>query len=84
MKNSDLAQEIENDFKIMEMMDLDKPIHESASNAPEEMKRIVQRNQEERYPTACGVHPKYGWVVVTSGGQGPCLEYIQNDTRESQ
>lgn len=71
MKNQHLAFELEGCINFDEELSL--------TNAPTEFIKIQQQNFKESVPTAWGIHPKYGYFLLTSTGQGPCIDYLQNE-----
>lgn len=50
---------------------------ESMDDVPERALEILREAIRDCYPTAFGKHPQCGYFVISSGGQGPCIDYLQ-------
>lgn len=45
--------------------------------APKDAWAVHQQNAFEGVPSAMAHHAEYGWCVVSTSGQGPCVDFIQ-------
>lgn len=49
----------------------------SMDDVPERALELLRGAEAEGYPTGFGKHPLCGYFVISSGGLGPCIEYLQ-------
>jgi hypothetical protein len=49
----------------------------SMDDVPERALELLRGAEAEGYPTGFGKHPQCGYFVISSGGQGPCIGYLQ-------
>lgn len=45
------------------------------ANLSEKGQQILAEAEADRYPTAIALHPEYGYFILSSGGQGPCIDW---------
>jgi hypothetical protein len=50
--------------------------------APEAYIKEAIAGCEEGVPTGFGKHPKYGWFVIWTAGQGPRISLLEKDPRD--
>lgn len=54
-------------------------LSEDWHTVPTEVWEAACVNQAEGIPTRITWHHRYGWCVLVTQGQGPCLDYCENE-----
>jgi hypothetical protein len=50
--------------------------------APEEARRILEKESADRVPTAISYHPDHGWFVIQTSGKGPYIIWKEESTKK--
>jgi hypothetical protein len=54
----------------------------SLNEIPKKALRLYLEGCEEGHPTAVAKHPKYGYAVIATGGQGPMFVWVEKDLKK--
>lgn len=47
-------------------------------------KFVLDKLSRDGYPEAIGHTEKTGWYILSSGGQGPCIDWMENEEERSR
>jgi len=57
---------------------------ETREGIPAEALQLAQKETANKVPTGIAQHPKYGWVVVQTSGQGPYIIWSEQELPEGR